>query len=220
MPLIQESLDRAVFYAILDTSYIPPESWGETYRNLIQGGADVVQVRAKNIPSHKRQLLLDTLLPDYVTSGVPLIVNDDLDVARAYPGIQLGLHLGQDDLAPEEAREKLGPDRIIGLSTHSLIQAEAAIELGLNGIINYFAVGPLFSTPTKPDYEPVGLELAQLVKGLNPPVPFFCIGGITKKTLPAVIAAGIQRIVVVSDVLKDPDPAEAVSRFKATLSEG
>lgn len=213
-----KNLDKANFYAILDTGYVEPESWRDTYRSLLDGGADLIQIRAKGINSQRRQLLVDTLLPDFATSGVPLIINDDLEVAGAYPGIQIGLHLGQEDCPPALAREKLGPDRIIGLSTHSLEQAETACHLGRRGVIDYFAVGPVFATPTKPDYEPVGLGLALEVQAMNPPVPFFCIGGITRETLPRILAAGLSRVVVVSDVLKDPEPAEVVAEYKRQLS--
>ncbi len=212
------NLSDSRFYGILDTSYVARDSWIPTYQALLDGGADLVQIRAKKESHDERLALMDALLPAYVRSGTPLIINDDVEAAAQYPGLSVGLHLGQDDMDPRHARERLGPDAIIGLSTHSLEQAYAAIALANEGFITYFAVGPLFATPTKPHYAPVGLELADEVKAIGPSVPFFCIGGITRETLPSVIEAGIDRIVVVSEVLKDDDPASVVKAFKAAVS--
>lgn len=212
------ALEDSYFYAILDASYVPRSKWIATYRHLIDGGADLVQIRAKGISHADRIQLLDALLPDYAVAGKPLIINDDLEAAACYPGMNLGLHLGQEDTPPKEARERLGPSALIGLSTHSADQARQAIRLAEQKIINYFAVGPLFQTPTKPDYRPVGLELARQVTAMNPPVPFFVIGGITRSTLPEVIDAGLQRFVVVSEVLNSEQPASVIREMKARLS--
>lgn len=214
---MQFDIGKARFYAILDTGYVAEDRICEVYRALLRGGADLVQLRAKDAGTARRQALVDALLPDYAASGVPLVVNDDLAVTAAYPGLNLGLHLGQDDTPPEQARERLGAGHIIGLSTHSPEQARQAIRLARARVIDYFAVGPVFATPTKPDYPAVGLALAREVEAMNPPVPWFCIGGITRTTLPQVTAAGIHRVVAVSDVLNDPDPAAAVAAFQSAL---
>lgn len=211
------TLEESHFYSILDTAYVPRSKWIPTYRALIDGGADLVQIRAKNAPHEERIQLLECLLPDFALSGKPLIINDDIEAAGCYPGMNLGLHLGQEDTSPEDARERLGPSPIIGLSTHSEAQARQAIRLAEEKIINYFAVGPLFQTPTKPDYQPVGLELAQKVQSWNPPVPFFVIGGITRETLPLVAQAGLKRIVVVSEVLKANSPQSIIQEMKTSL---
>lgn len=213
-----QALAESHFYSILDTAYVPRSRWIPTYRSLIDGGADLVQIRAKDASHEERVQLLECLLPDFALSGKPLIINDDIQAAGCYPGMNLGLHLGQDDASPEEARERLGPSPIIGLSTHSEGQAREAIRLAEEKIINYFAVGPLFQTPTKPDYQPVGLELAQKVQSMNPPVPFFVIGGITRETLPLVVQTGLNRIVVVSEVLKADHPPSVIQDMKTMLS--
>src|SRR5690606_33960164 len=155
----------------------------------------------------ERAALLDEILPLFAETDIPLIINDDIDLCLQHPG--LGLHIGQDDLPAREARERLGPDRILGLSTHSIDQAKAAIALGPD-ILTYFAVGPVFATATKPDYIPVGLPLVKEVAVRNPPLPFFCIGGITRENISSVRSAGARRVVIVSDVLTAADTAAAV----------
>lgn len=211
------SLEDSRFYAILDTGYVDRTEWITRYNQLLAGGADIVQLRAKDVSKPERLVLLESILPDFVASGKPLIINDDLEIAALYPGLGIGLHIGQEDADPALARDTLGEHAIIGLSTHSLPQAEAAVQLAREGIIDYFAVGPVFKTPTKPDRRAVSLQLALEVKELDPPCPFFVIGGITRETVGDVAAAGLKRIVVVSDVLKAEDPADAIRELRAAI---
>ncbi len=211
------SLEDSHFYAILDTGYVDRTKWITCYNQLLAGGADIVQLRAKEESKPERLVLLESILPDFVASGKPLIINDDLEIAALYPGLEIGLHIGQDDADPHLARDTLGEHALIGLSTHSLPQAEAAIQLAQEGIINYFAVGPVFKTPTKPDRRAVSLQLALEVKELDPPCPFFVIGGITRETVGDVAAAGFKRIVAVSDVLQADDPAVAIHDFRKAI---
>lgn len=203
------------FYAILDSSWVSPDQWKAKCRDLLDGGADIVQIRAKNETPDERRRLLEAILPLFADTSVPLIVNDDIDLCLRYP--RLGLHVGQDDLPAPEARKRLGPDRILGLSTHSISQAEQAIALGPD-VLTYFAVGPVFATPTKPDYTPVGLELVRQVSHLRTPLPFYCIGGITRRNLIQVREAGARRIVIVSDVLSAANSAGAVAEAKKALA--
>jgi len=205
------TLDRIPFYGILDTGYVSRQDWESKCLALLEGGAGILQLRAKKETNEERRQLLERILPFFSDTSVPLIINDDLELAAAYPN--LGLHVGQDDISPREARAKLGPDRIIGLSTHSLIQAQAALCLASQ--INYFAVGPVFATGTKPDYTPVGLGLVRQVLALQPEIPFFCIGGINRTNLSQVRAAGAQGVVAVSDVLNDADTAAAVKAYRS-----
>ena len=212
-------LHSARFYAILDSGYVPRDRWVAVCRALLLGGADLIQLRAKRETPTARRALLEAILPLFVPGAVvaappPLIVNDDLALALAYPG--LGLHVGQDDLAPSLARERLGPGRLLGLSTHSPEQARAAQALPV-GTLDYFAVGPVFATPTKPDYTPVGLELVRHVATTHTVLPWFCIGGIKHDNLASVIAAGGTRVVVVSEVLNSNDPAALIRNYRAAL---
>jgi len=155
------------------------------------------------------------VLPLAAARGVPLIVNDHLDVALSLPGA--GLHLGQDDGDIRAARLALGRARVLGLSTHSLEQARAAIAAA--DVLSYFAVGPVFPTGTKPDYPAVGLGLVARVRALGPPLPFFCIGGISRANLSQVVAAGARGVVAVSDPLLDPDTAGAVRAYARALRQ-
>ncbi len=209
------NLKPARFYGILDTGYVTLERAREKCAALLAGGADIVQLRAKRETPQERRRWLETILPLFQETTVPLVVNDDLELALAYPG--LGLHVGQDDLPPRIARAKLGPDRVLGLSTHSPEQAAAALAHGPD-VLTYFAVGPVFATQTKPTYTPVGLELVRHVSALNPSLPFFCIGGINRRNAAEVKAAGATRIVVVSDVLLAEDTAAAVRELRAQFS--
>lgn len=209
------TLNQARFYGILDASYVPRERWLEKCQALIAGGADLVQVRAKNVSDAERASLVESVLPLFRGREQNLIVNDDVALAARLEGV--GLHLGQDDTPVAEAREAIGLGRILGLSTHSLEQAKAAIVQ--ERLLDYFAVGPVFSTPTKPHYQAVGLELARSVAALNPPLPFFCIGGIKRGNAPKVKAAGVQRVVVVSDVLLADDTAAAVREIRSVFTD-
>ena len=206
-------LRQRVFYAILDTQYVPIAGWTSKCRALIKGGADLIQVRAKHQTPERCGELIDAVLPLTRAAGIPLIVNDHLDIALQHSDV--GLHIGQEDASPEACRRRLGPQRILGLSTHSIDQAQSAISLG--NILSYFAVGPVFATQTKPTYVPVGLELVRRVAALNPSQPFYAIGGISRCTVKKVIEAGAQRIVVVSDVLNAADTAKAVQGIKKIL---
>lgn len=202
------------FYGILDTGYVSPEDLVTKCKALIHGGAGIIQLRAKKESSAEKEAILQKILPLFEAIETPLILNDDLTLALKYP--RVGLHIGQDDVSVIEARETLGPDRILGLSTHSPKQAAGA--LALQAQLDYFAVGPVFATQTKPDYTPVGLELVSHVAQLNPTLPWFCIGGIKQSNTAQVIAAGGQRIVVVSEVLCADDTASAVKQFKTLLT--
>lgn len=212
-------LSSARFYAILDTGYVTPEHWVDVCRALLHGGSDLIQLRAKRETPAQRRDLLVRILPLFAPGAViaqppPLVINDDLELALAFPG--LGLHVGQDDLPVAEARTRLGPERLLGLSTHSIDQARAADRLPA-GTIDYFAVGPVFATATKPTYTPVGLQLVGNVAAFAPRHPWFAIGGVNRRTVREVVAAGGPRVVVVSDVLTASDPAAAIREIRAAL---
>ncbi len=207
------NLSAARFYAILDTGYAPAGRLVEIGHAVLAGGADIVQLRAKNSTTAARIALLRGLAPICAAAGVPLVCNDDLAAAMAVPGV--GLHIGQDDLPACEARAALGPGRPLGLSTHSLAQAQAALALG--EVLTYFATGPVFATQTKPDYPAVGLSLVGTVAQLQPALPWFCIGGINRRNVAEVRAAGGRAVVAVSEVLCAPDPAGVVHELRAAM---
>ncbi len=207
-----ESLARGRLYAILDLGYVAPERAESVAGDLIRGGADLIQLRGKKETVEALTELAEKLHRLTSSAGVPLIINDHPEIAR---DVALeGLHLGQDDLAIAAAREIVGRDCWIGKSTHSLAQATAAIAEGPD----YIGFGPLFATPTKPDYAPIGTEEIRRVHELVQ-LPIFCIGGIKHANLPAVLAAGAKRVVIVSGLLQSDDIAAATRAAKALLAQ-
>ena len=222
MPSAQALLRRRLFaarlYGILDTGYLAPDRFVPLCRALIVGGAGIIQVRAKRESRDAYRRLLDAVLPLFDGLPIPLIINDHLDIVLEYPGC--GLHIGQDDVPVREARAALGPDRVLGLSTHSVAQAQGALQVA--DALTYFCIGPVFPTNTKPDYVPVGLQLVTEVTALaadhsrqNPEhaPPLFAIGGINRRNIHDVRAAGAGRVVVVSDILQAGDPVAAARAF-------
>jgi thiamine-phosphate pyrophosphorylase len=180
---------------------------------LIAGGVDVIQVRAKRETHPERVALALAVVRAAQSSPVPIIINDDIDVA--FEAGADGVHLGQEDWAAiprENRREKLAGLRIVGISTHSLEQAQMAERDGAN----YIGVGPVFATSTKPKVKPVGVELIRQVTA-RVAVPFFAIGGITLVNLDDVLAAGATQVAVVSAILCAPDAAKAAAEFKKRL---
>ena len=167
-------------------------------RRMLEGGVDILQLRAKQFLPGAIRALAEKVLPVCREFGVRFLLNDHPELVPL-TGAD-GVHVGQDDLPVPRVREIVGPDAIIGLSTHSLGQAVAAAGAGPD----YIGFGPLFSTPTKPDYEPVGLGEIREVHA-RAGVPVFCIGGIKLENLPDVLAAGARRAVIVSGILQAAD---------------
>lgn len=181
----------------------------DVVRAAIRGGADVIQLRDKRASDADLVKAARRLLAVTRTAGVPLIVNDRIAVARK-SGAE-GVHLGQDDASYAEAREALGPRALIGRSTHSPEQALAAEEEGFD----YIGVGPVFGTPTKPDYKPVGLEMVGYASR-NIHIPFVAIGGIDASNVERVRKAGAKAVAVVRAVMAAPDPESAARRLAGT----
>ena len=196
--LWQERLQRARLYAIVDLGYVEAARVPNVTEELVLGGVDLIQLRAKKLPL-ERIAQLGGAMRDVIPAEGPLfILNDHPELA---PGMRAdGVHVGQDDLSVAEARRLAGGQVLVGKSTHSLEQAVAAEKEGPD----YIGVGPIYATGTKPDYVPVGPALIGEVRAAVR-VPQFCIGGINEKTLFEVIAAGAQRVVIVSALLQSGD---------------
>ncbi len=206
------SLGEAQLYAILDLGYVAPAEALNAAEQLIRGGADLIQLRAKEQPAAEVRDLAAQLHRLTSSAGVPLIINDHPELARDLP--VEGLHLGQDDLGLEAARAIVRrEDCWFGKSTHSVAQAVAAQAEGAD----YIGFGPLFATPTKPDYAPIGIDEIRRVHELVQ-LPIFCIGGIKLENLPQVLAAGAKRAVIVSGLLQKADLAAATRAAKGLLA--
>ncbi len=199
-------------YVIIDRTAVGGRALAEVAASAIRGGADVIQLRDKTASA--RQLLEETarVLPLTRAAGIPLIINDRADVARSLGAD--GVHLGQDDLPVNDARDILGPDRLIGKSIHNLEQALAAEREGAD----YIGVGPIFPTPTKPDTRSVGPALINAVSSAVH-LPIVCIGGIDGTTLESVLEAGAKCVAVVRAVCGVNDPEQATRVLKERLGQ-
>jgi len=204
-------LFQARLYAILDSGYCPPAHWPHMAQELLSGGAQVVQVRAKFASPLQVIEWSLPIFPICERFGMPLIINDHPRAVRIVGAA--GCHVGQDDLSVAEARRLAGPDAIIGKSTHSPDQALSAVREGAD----YIGVGPVFATPTKPTYAPTGLELVRFAAS-HITLPFFCIGGIKLENLDSVIQAGASRVVIVSGLLKSSFPRQDARLVREKLA--
>ncbi|MGI8820462.1 MAG: thiamine phosphate synthase [Chthoniobacterales bacterium] len=204
------SLARAQLYGILDLGYVAPAEAANVTAAMLRGGVALVQLRAKHESSGAIAKLAEELHRLTAAAHVPLVINDHPAIARAI-GAE-GVHVGQDDLSIAEAREIAGGNCFVGRSTHSFAQAVRAAEEGAD----YIGFGPLFATPTKPDYVPIGLgEIARVHAAVQ--LPIFCIGGIKLENLPQVITAGARRVVIVSGLLQAADTAQYARSAQALL---
>jgi thiamine-phosphate pyrophosphorylase len=208
--LIAADLSRSRLYGILDLSYVEIRDSEKMTAAMIAGGVDLIQLRAKGHANAEIAQIAAKVHRIAAERGVPLIINDHPEIARVV--LAEGIHLGQDDMALAEAREIAGPDCMVGKSTHSVDQAIRAFHEGAD----YIGFGPIFATPTKPDYPPIGLNEIQTVHDAVR-IPIFCIGGIKLDNLPEVLAAGARRVVIVSGLLQAGDPAEYARSAKQML---
>ena len=166
------NLDQCRLYGILDTGYCAPDGMGAMLEQMIAGGVDVVQLRAKGFPPDRIAELARALHPLSRSAGVPFIINDH--PALAGETEVEGIHVGVEDMTVAEARRLAGRPCWIGKSSHSVAQAREGAAQGAD----YLGFGPLFATPTKPDYAPIGTaEIRAVYQEIQ--VPVFCIGGIS-----------------------------------------
>ena len=179
---------------------------------VLSSGVDVVQLRQKGLEAGQELRYLEVFRAACEMHGTLLAVNDRADVAYA-AGADV-LHLGQDDLPAAVARQLIGPDPLIGLSSHAEPESLAASE---DPAADYFCAGPVWPTPTKPGRPAPGLDLVRYAAGLRTARPWFAIGGIDEANLDQVIGAGASRIVVVRAITDASDPGAATARLAARL---
>jgi len=179
---------------------------------VLGAGVDIIQLREKGLEAREELGLLEVFADACRRHGRLLAVNDRADVALAAEADVL--HLGQDDLPVPVARAILGPEPLIGRSSHSQAQADAAAtEPGAD----YFCAGPVWTTPTKPGRPATGLRLLRHAAQSAPARPWFAIGGISLGRLDEVLAAGATRVVVVRAITEADDPAAATEEFARRL---
>jgi thiamine-phosphate pyrophosphorylase len=208
-------LSECRLYAFVDTAYLHGRAPELIAQQLCDGGADLIQVRAKNSSANEVRRMAESILPITRAANVGLVINDYLDIACDV-GAEF-CHLGQEDFFDaghkhcSEVRGEKGEGRI-GLSTHAPEQAQRAVEAGAD----YIAIGPIFATGTKPTAKPVTLDYVRWAAE-NVTVPWFAIGGINLQNIDEVLAAGATRICVVSAILNAPDVAKACAEFRKHL---
>ena len=205
-------LKNCKLYAILDTGYVKKDRLLDMARAIVRGGADILQLRAKNELDEEILQMAPAIRDVAAAAGVPLIINDRPRLAGQLDAA--GVHIGQDDGTVAAARKQLLKKGYVGKSTHS----EAQIEATLAEKPDYIAVGPIYATPTKPDYAPVGIKLIEFAAS-KVTIPFFCVGGIKLENVEGVLAAGAKRIVVVSGILLASDPEKYTKLLKQKLAE-
>lgn len=211
-PLRRERLRTARLYFVCDAR--PPGGDLEALlRAALSGGVDIVQLREKELGRAEIERAAQTFRRVCDTYSAPFVVNDDPDLARACDAD--GVHLGQDDGSVAEARTILGPDFIVGLSTHSKEQIDAS------GVASpdHISVGPIWETPTKAGRPAVGLDLVTYAAA-NAPHPFFAIGGIDATNAAQVREAGAERLCVVRAIRDAADPTAAAEALRGGVAPG
>ena len=207
----KDFLHRIRLYVLI-SSNIAKKSVKETARLVIDGGADAVQLREKTISDSKFISLAREVRDITTKRGSLLIINDRVHVVRKVNAD--GIHLGQQDMSALEARNIIGDEKIIGVSTHSITQARQAQKDGAD----YIAIGPIYPTSTK-DHEPsVGIEiLHEILEAVS--IPIIAIGAITLENLDEVLKAGASRIAVCSAIIGSKDIYSSTRQFKEKLGE-
>jgi thiamine-phosphate pyrophosphorylase len=205
------SLRSCFLYGIVDLGYVAPDQVALVTAQLLQGGVDLLQLRAKQYSKAEIVKSAEAMLPLTKAGGVPLILNDYPDLLREVDAD--GCHVGQEDFGVADARVRAGRDCIVGKSTHTLAQAQTAETEGAD----YIGFGPLFPTGTKPTAKAVGLtEVRMLHEQVR--LPIFCIGGVKLENLREIVRAGAKRVCIVSDLLLAEDVAHRTADVKSALS--
>jgi thiamine-phosphate pyrophosphorylase len=205
-------------YTFVDTAWLQGRAPAVVAQQLCDGGADLIQLRAKRSSPDEIRRLAEAILPITRRAGIGLVINDHLDIA-VETGAEL-CHLGQEDFFGSgltHLSELRTPDSElrIGLSTHSPEQAKRAVMAEAD----YLAIGPVYATGTKPSARPVTLEYVRWAAAPQSGVkiPWFAIGGISLENLGDVLAAGARRVCVVSAILNAPDVTGACAEFRRRL---
>ncbi|MEF3273818.1 MAG: thiamine phosphate synthase [Chloroflexus sp.] len=199
-------------YVITDAGLARGRSHQTVLEAAIAGGATVVQYREKAASTRQMVTEARELRELAQRAGVPLIVNDRIDVALAVDAD--GVHIGQDDMPVRLARQLIGPDKILGVSVSTLDEARQAVADGAD----YLGVGPIFATPTKPDAAPpIGMDgLRQICQHIS--IPIVAIGGINATNAAEAIAAGADGVAVVSAIVAATDVTEAARQLRAIVT--
>lgn len=202
---------QLLLYAVTDRAWVGRQSLYEQVESALRGGATMVQLREKQLDAEgilREARELAHLCKQY---GVPFILNDNVDLALACGAD--GVHVGQDDLAAAEARRKLGPEKIVGVSAHNVAEALAAVRDGAD----YLGSGAVFGSTTKTNVHTLPHEtLREICRAVD--IPVVAIGGITKDNLPQLAGTGIDGVALVSAIFGAENVEEACVELRS-LSE-
>jgi thiamine-phosphate pyrophosphorylase len=210
-PLRRERLRTARLYFVCDAR--PATDLEALLRAALTGGADIVQLREKKLGRAEIERAAGTFRRVADTFSALFVLNDDPELARICDAD--GVHIGQDDVSAEQAREAMGPAAIVGLSTHS----EEQIAASAGRPVDYISVGPIWETPTKEGRPGVGLELISHAAA-DAPHPFFAIGGIDPGNAGEVVAAGAERLCAVRAIRDAADPEAAARELRQAFAAG
>jgi len=203
----RERLRTARLYLVCDAR---PRAFLEA---ALRGGADLVQLRDRTLDDDGLIAAAREFRAAADAQGALFVLNDRPDLVEACRAD--GVHVGQDDATPAQARAAVGPQRIVGRSTHAPAQAAAALA---DPDVDYFAAGPVHVTPTKPGRPAAGLDyVAHVAAAAGDRKPWFAIGGIDRETVRAVVERGARRVVVVRALTEAPDPEAAARELRAAL---
>jgi len=210
--LRKKLLKNCRLYLVLDKKAAGTKDLISLAQSAIEGGVDILQLRWKD---KKNKIVLKVgkeLRKVTKEANVLFIIDDDIDLANTLDAD--GVHLGQEDLPIKKGRAILGPEKIIGCSTHTISQAKKAVSEGAD----YISVGPIFKTPIKADYKAVGLEFFKRVRQ-ETELPVFGIGGIGLDNVKEVIKNGADRVAVVRAIVNTTDPKMNAARLKKELNK-
>ncbi len=208
----RERLLASRLYLVCGVPGAPPDAGRlpDLLRAAVAGGTDIVQLRDKRLPDEELTAVAHAVRALCERIGALFVVNDRPAVA-AEVGAD-GIHVGQDDMPVGEVRELVGPDMLIGLSTHATTEIDAVDP----ALVDYIGVGPVHETPTKEGRPAVGLELVRYAAA-NARVPFFAIGGLDAGNIAEVTEAGATRAVVLRAIADAADPEAAARELRAKL---
>lgn len=198
--------DKKLYLVTNSDKFESDDLFLDAIASALEGGVDIIQLREKSMPANKILDLGKKIKQLCLQYDATFIINDRIDIAALLEAD--GVHLGQDDLDVQSARDILGPNAIVGISTHAPEQALKAVEDGAD----YIGVGPVFATPTKQGRIPVGLEYVKWASE-NIKIPAFAIGGIDETNCDEVLNAGLHRIAVVRAIINAKSPKLAAENF-------
>jgi thiamine-phosphate pyrophosphorylase len=206
-------LERARLYLVAGAGNLQDHKGFKAVEEAVEGGVDILQLRDYSLKDSKLFSMARQFRALTRRYRILFIVNNRPDIARLSDAD--GVHVGQEDLSIHEVRKIIGEGKIVGVSTHSLDQAQKAISDGAD----YIGVGPVYPTPTKEGRSAVGVDYVRQVAEIHPPIPFFAIGGINSSNIEEVLRVGATRLAVVRAITEAKNPKAAAEELQKALEK-